>query len=121
MLALQIIWQQAIYMTVLFGKLMQAIFFGDLRMIEREASRRTGPVALRYQLADLVAYPSSTATTRAWLVRRHRDVAGSHHLQGRVRIVVRAPLRQLALPQGIPLASLGPCGDGAYRLVSHHS
>jgi hypothetical protein len=32
----QILWNQGIYQTVLFGKLMQAIFFGELRMIEVE-------------------------------------------------------------------------------------
>lgn len=35
-LVAQILWNQGIYQTVLFGKLMQAIFFGELRMIEVE-------------------------------------------------------------------------------------
>jgi hypothetical protein len=38
----QILWNQAIYQTVLVGKLMQAIFFGELRMIEVEVGPRRG-------------------------------------------------------------------------------
>ena len=34
----QILWNQAIYQTVLFGKLLQIIFFGELRLIEVEVS-----------------------------------------------------------------------------------
>jgi E3 ubiquitin-protein ligase synoviolin len=36
--SLQILWNQAIYQTVLFGKLLQIIFFGELRLIEVEVS-----------------------------------------------------------------------------------
>lgn len=35
----QILWNQGIYQTVLFGKLVQKIFFGELRMIEVEVKR----------------------------------------------------------------------------------
>lgn len=36
--ALQILWNQGIYQTILFGKVLQWIFFGELRIIEVEVS-----------------------------------------------------------------------------------
>ena len=35
---LQILWNQGIYQTILFGKVVQWIFFGELRIIEVEVS-----------------------------------------------------------------------------------
>lgn len=111
----QILWNQGIYQTVLFGKLMQAIFFGELRMIEVEVRFQLRREARRRMLrvADLSPF-HYTALARARMVRRYRDSTRPHHLQGRVRVVVCLALRQLALPQGVPLAGLGPSRDGKW-------
>ncbi|ORY89354.1 hypothetical protein BCR35DRAFT_300503 [Leucosporidium creatinivorum] len=53
---MMILWNQGIYQTVLFGKLMQAIFFGELRMIEVERLQERGWFAVTETLLALTIF-----------------------------------------------------------------
>ena len=107
----QILWNQVIYQTVLFGKIMQAVFFGPLRLIEIEVSWPSLEV-LGEGGADVY---NCTALARAWVVRSNGNIAGFDHLQGRVRVVFCHALRLAAIPEGVPLAGLGPGRDGRLK------
>lgn len=85
----QILWNQGIFQTVMLGKALQAIFLGELRLIEvevRTPSRSSRPPARHQEpLADSLADSSiETALAREGMVRRHRDPARVDHLQGRL-------------------------------------
>ncbi|GAA5894216.1 E3 ubiquitin-protein ligase HRD1 [Sporobolomyces salmoneus] len=53
---MMILWNQAIYQTVLFGKLLQVIFLGDLRLIEVERLQERGWFAVTETLLALTIF-----------------------------------------------------------------
>ncbi|GAA5940902.1 uncharacterized protein JCM15063_000914 [Sporobolomyces koalae] len=53
---MMILWNQAIYQTVLFGKLLQLIFLGELRLIEVERLRERGWFAVTETLLALTIF-----------------------------------------------------------------
>lgn len=71
-----VLWNQAVFQTILLGKVFQKVFFGNLRMIEVEV--RSRPSRGECMLKGATA-PSGTK-----LVRYHRDIARFDHLQRRI-------------------------------------
>ncbi|KAM0750435.1 hypothetical protein T439DRAFT_314824 [Meredithblackwellia eburnea MCA 4105] len=53
---MMILWNQGIYQTVLFGKLLQTVFFGELRMIEVERLQERGWFAITETLLALTIF-----------------------------------------------------------------
>ncbi|GAA5900819.1 hypothetical protein JCM5296_002192 [Sporobolomyces johnsonii] len=53
---MMILWNQAIYQTVLFGKFLQAVFFGELRLIEVERLQERGWFAVTETLLALTIF-----------------------------------------------------------------
>lgn len=62
----QILWNQALFHTVLLGKALQAIFFGELRVIETE---------VRIPHCQVGAKNSQAHTLRAWYIQRLQERA----------------------------------------------
>ncbi|GAA5965387.1 hypothetical protein JCM3765_004880 [Sporobolomyces pararoseus] len=60
---MMILWNQAIYQTVLFGKLLQIIFFGELRLIEVERLQERGWFAVTETLLALTIFKDEFEST----------------------------------------------------------
>lgn len=103
----QLLWNFGIFLTIIFGRGVQTVFFGPLRLVEVEVSTSWFQILPAYRiwsLSDVMVSVIHLADARARVVRDHRKLAGTHYLSRVLRYRLRHSVRQPVVPESLPLA-----------------
>jgi hypothetical protein len=85
---IQLLWNFGVFLTIIFGRGVQTVFFGPLRLIEVEVC--TTPTSL--QTVTPLLSLSLAAHARARMVRHHRELAGINDIPRSIRHLFRHTL-----------------------------